>query len=518
MRRTGQGFLPTPRAAFRSSQLPIRSAFTTARNQNGSSNGAVPVNGNQSDQLAGYIQHCLSTASTHLGSAASMPSQESTDNITSSMSGSETETEAGVEALRETIAAISRSHRELQIEIERIVDKLSTFATDAEAVPKRPRSQIASQGQSSAKASATAAVEEEENAQTRVNCVLQHPGALCCTRTTCSTDTDHGSVTLILRTTARVTEDAAVRGLISPEELAALAGQALLGGAAEHLRSQIGSLQFQSLREPDRQRHKELGRVLQSGDVIEARRNPVVSQFGHESFVMTLRDDASGRCLKAIFKPRVQGDADGWHNAPMEWVAYRLNLLLGLDYVPPVAYRKNGISFRVGDEECSYPEGAMMYFVEESRPLRGFPEAQWGISKSVLLSDTRILDVLLHNSDRHHGHFLLGKHWCRGTTQVGNGEWRGERRPCLIDHAASFRADADVCMTHENAFQTGPVRCVSARTYLRLRFLDYATLAAEFGDMLTEDQLRGMSRRRDAVLRYLDGLVAQQGYAATVIE
>jgi hypothetical protein len=28
-----------------------------------------------------------------------------------------------------------------------------------------------------------------------------------------------------------------------------------------------------------------------------------------------------------------------------------------------------------------------------------------------ILTDTRILDVLLHNSDRHHGHLLHGEHW-----------------------------------------------------------------------------------------------------------
>ena len=44
--------------------------------------------------------------------------------------------------------------------------------------------------------------------------------------------------------------------------------------------------------------------------------------------------------MRAIYKPRAYGDAGGWHRTPMEWVAYRLNVLLGLDYVPPVAYRQ----------------------------------------------------------------------------------------------------------------------------------------------------------------------------------
>lgn len=52
-----------------------------------------------------------------------------------------------------------------------------------------------------------------------------------------------------------------------------------------------------------------------------------------------LQDPLTAARVRAIYKPRVYGDAGGWHRTPMEWVAYRLNLLLGLDYVPPVAYR-----------------------------------------------------------------------------------------------------------------------------------------------------------------------------------
>ena len=55
-----------------------------------------------------------------------------------------------------------------------------------------------------------------------------------------------------------------------------------------------------------------------------------------------LQDPHTAQRVHAIYKPRVYGDAGGWHRTPMEWVAYRLNLLLGLDLVPPVAYRWAG--------------------------------------------------------------------------------------------------------------------------------------------------------------------------------
>jgi hypothetical protein len=110
---------------------------------------------------------------------------------------------------------------------------------------------------------------------------------------------------------------------------------------------------------------------------------------------------------------------------------------------------------------------------------------EWGVDPDILLSDTRILDVLLHNSDRHHGHFLVGPHWALGTK--GDGRFEGRMRPVLIDHAASFRREAVVSMEHENAFSTGPVRCVSASTYLRLRFLDAHKMAQQLSDEMVAE-------------------------------
>lgn len=65
----------------------------------------------------------------------------------------------------------------------------------------------------------------------------------------------------------------------------------------------------------------------------------------------------------------------------------------------------------------------------------------------------------------------MAEHWAHGSgaanpTLPG---WKGRLQPVLIDHAAGFRPEAYVDMTHENAFNTGAVQRVSAKTYLRLR-------------------------------------------------
>lgn len=54
-------------------------------------------------------------------------------------------------------------------------------------------------------------------------------------------------------------------------------------------------------------------------------------------------------------------------------------------------------------------------------------------------------------------------------------------------------------MDHENAFQTGPVRCVSSKTYLRLRFLEKQTIESKFKGILSSEEVNKMMDRRDMV-------------------
>ena len=112
-----------------------------------------------------------------------------------------------------------------------------------------------------------------------------------------------------------------------------------------------------------------------------------------------------------------------------------------------MAYRRGGVDLSVQrKEDCygsgdqhhqhehqhhqhvHYEEGAFIYWLPDAKELQLVPAANWGVSVARLLSDTRVLDCLLNNSDRHHGHFLFGPHWSDGLPRVA-----------LIDHAAGFR-------------------------------------------------------------------------------
>lgn len=93
------------------------------------------------------------------------------------------------------------------------------------------------------------------------------------------------------------------------------------------------------------------------------------------------------QCVQAMVKPREPGDFDGWHRTPIERVAYLLNLLLGLDYVPPTVYRQH-----LEVEGRHYADGgAVIYFVDSLKLLEEVPEGDWGIGKRSLMSDTRVL-------------------------------------------------------------------------------------------------------------------------------
>ena len=64
-------------------------------------------------------------------------------------------------------------------------------------------------------------------------------------------------------------------------------------------------------------------------------------KFGHPSYKLRLECvEGTGRRVDCMFKPSIKGNGDGWHRASMEFVAYRLSRRLGMDYVPPAAYRR----------------------------------------------------------------------------------------------------------------------------------------------------------------------------------
>jgi len=331
------------------------------------------------------------------------------------------------------------------------------------------------------------------------NCSIDHPGSMSCTSTRVSIK-GPGKVVVSMETVLQVDENLESCAYTQEDDKIALAARTLATEAMGIVKQRVRDVQkdFHNSR-PD---HERLVDLLADGS-LEMRRHER-SPYGHDSFFVEVKKNQNtdrAHSCQAIFKPRVDGNGDGWHRANVEWVAYELGLMLGMDYIPPVVLRKN---VRLMDNEH---EGALIYFVPNARELREVDPKKWGVTQEKLLSDTRVLDILLQNSDRHHGHFLYGEHW-----------HLREKAPVLIDHAASFRKEAYVHMKHDNAFHTGELTSISASTYMRLRFLDKKLIRDKFTGVLTLEEIDGLMTRKHEILSYFDSLVAESGYSKTVME
>jgi len=332
-------------------------------------------------------------------------------------------------------------------------------------------------------------------------CVLTHPGTLACSRMEVTRDGAAKAVHITLSTTVRLTNSDSEIGMSDLESLGYLAGMRRLQDAA----AQSVSAEARNAR------HEAILKILDSGRVVKAEKS--TNQFGHPSFKLQMEDAQSGERIHALFKPAIEGQGNGWHRVEMESVAYHLNRLLGMDYVPPCVFKP------YADVDWQHFElgGVFMYWAERGYELKNEPQEKWGRARDVVLSDARVLDVLIQNSDRHHGHFLFAEHWGAGG-HVQDGEWRGRPSPVFIDHAAGLRPEAHVDMCHDNSFATGVTCKISARTFLRLRCMERSVLVTALGSLVTPAELDGIMRHRDHILSYFDNLIRERGYQNVVIE
>ena len=95
----------------------------------------------------------------------------------------------------------------------------------------------------------------------------------------------------------------------------------------------------------------------------------------------------------------------------------------------------------------------------------------------------RVLDQLIDNADRNVGNILIGKDW----------------RVWAIDHTRAFRYSTTI---KNPATLTG----IDRNVLPRLEALNFETLKAELTDYITDDDIRAMLSRRDAMLAHFKQL------------
>ena len=233
-------------------------------------------------------------------------------------------------------------------------------------------------------------------------------------------------------------------------------------------------------------------------------RNPI-----YKVVVKNLR---TGRYRNALFKPRTPGDGHGWNNVTLEYVAYELAYKLGIDFVPPAAYRKkvNGNPIEINGRV--FEEGALLYFVPESQAIRHVSRNEWerredyaSIDQELFLSDARILDVLLQNPDRHINNYMHGRHWVDGRMS-----------PFLIDHGAS-KPEFNISLRTESAFGDQGFSRFRLSTFRHLKALTPEKLL-KHSEFLSKSQISQILQRKDQLINEIHHLVNENGLNKTLID
>jgi hypothetical protein len=266
--------------------------------------------------------------------------------------------------------------------------------------------------------------------------------------------------------------------------------------------------------------HQRIEEALYIGEIIDAEK---IDRPGHnEAWSAKVRQPNTGVLFDALIKPRRWGDGNGWNNVARDYTAYFVNLrILGMDYVPPTAYRKRFILHDATTGKSSeIEEASIILKIPEPRSLVEVPEHEWRIPRNALLSDHRILRYLLGDPDGHEDNVIFGTHWNSRTNA---------KTPIFVDFGASFisteeleKTDyikAPLSMTYysDNAgIFRHPIQQIRRQTWNRLQLIQTKrrdegdrAIFAELGDsdlFLNPAEQTVLLDRIDAILRYFEPL------------
>lgn len=169
-----------------------------------------------------------------------------------------------------------------------------------------------------------------------------------------------------------------------------------------------------------------------------------------------------------------------WESYKSEIGAYELDKLLGMEMVPPVVEKR-----WKGDL------GAAVLWLKPVRPWREVEPLEKPAKWNRQAVRMKMFDNLIGNTDRNAGNFLVDDDW----------------NLFLIDHSRAFIDD--------NKLVTPMVR-IDRELWDKMLALDEPTLTATLGKWVDRRSIRGLLRRRDAMKKVIDGLVAKHGESAYV--
>jgi hypothetical protein len=197
-----------------------------------------------------------------------------------------------------------------------------------------------------------------------------------------------------------------------------------------------------------------------------------------------------------------QGGPDRWR---FEIAAYRLNVLLGLDLVPPTverAFQGNWGSLQLWMEDTV----SLKKRLEQEAANPAGSGTDWA-NKGYL---ERAFDSLIANDDRNVNNILVGT----------------DERMILIDHSRTFRTEDPFDRTLVFG-ASGLMRTAEGNRPLlflklprafvaKLRALDAKSVQDAVKKNLTGREIKVLLARRDLILKEIDALIREKGEAAVI--
>ena len=185
---------------------------------------------------------------------------------------------------------------------------------------------------------------------------------------------------------------------------------------------------------------------------------------------------AGGLVESFAWKPIPPGVQNGYFESyKSEIAAYELDKLLGLNMVPVVVER------RVDNDL-----GAAIMWIEGVRSWESVLPLPKPATWAFQLARMKMFDDLISNSDRNKGNLLVDADW----------------HIYLIDHSRAFVTDMKLPQELQN---------IDRRLWDRMLALDAAGLKTTMGTWLDGRQIQALIRRRDAMKKKIDALVAKHG-------
>jgi hypothetical protein len=155
--------------------------------------------------------------------------------------------------------------------------------------------------------------------------------------------------------------------------------------------------------------------------------------------------------------------------------AYRLNLMLGLDMVPPTIDRKHGGK---SSSFCWWVDDVLMDEMERTKKKLEPPDPEmWNKQMWIV----RVFDQLIFNTDRNLGNLIIDKNW----------------KIWMIDHTRAFR-------THSELKEAKNLDKCEKNLLAKLKELNEPALKKEVGQWLTNAEISGLLKRRDKIVKFFE--------------